>query len=287
MKAYRLKGKSTRPGVYKCASCRKPYTVTIGTIYEDTHIPLPKWFAATYLIVCNKKGISANQVSRMLGISNESAWFMMHRIRKSVERRIKIKTMRGPVEVDETYVGGKKRPGIKGRGAVGKTPVVAIVQRGGKAVAARVEDTKKGTLHALIRENVYNRAKVFTDDYPSYTGLRKKYDHRKVNHSKHEYVRVERDGVKVHTNTVEGFFALVKRGIHGIFHHVSPQKLPLYLDEFCFRYDQRKIKDGERFELAFKDVSGRLTWYFKNGGIMKGCVPLPRPESDPPIPRRE
>lgn len=277
-KAYKLQGKSTRPGVYKCAGCRKPFTVTVGTIYEDTHIPLPKWFAATYLMMTSKKGISANQASRMLGISKESAWFMMHRIRHAFRKRERArKALRGTIEADETYIGGRA-PGKRGRGAGSKVPVFAMVQRGGKVRAQPIPNAKAATLHTLIQENVYSRSRLFTDDFTSYMGLKKKkFDHRKVNHSKKEYVRVEEDGIKVHTNTVESFFALLKRGIHGTFHHVSPKKLPLYCDEFCFRYDYRAIKDAPRFEQAFHDVGGRLTWYFKNGGIMKGCKPLRLP----------
>ena len=224
-------------------------------------------------MMTSKKGISANQVSRMLGISNESAWFMMHRIRDTFRKRIKAaKILRGTIEADETYIGGKK-PGKRGRGAGSKTPVMAVVQRGGKVQAKPIPDARAVTLHAMIHENVYNRARVFTDDFTSYMGLRKRFDHRKVNHSKKEYVRIDKDGIKVHTNTVESFFALLKRGIHGTYHHVSPEKLALYCDEFCFRYNHRKLKDGPRFEEAFKDVEGRLTWYFKDGGIMKGCEP--------------
>lgn len=269
-KAYKLNDK--RPGVYKCADCRKKYTVTVGTVFEDTHIPLPKWFRAIYLMMCSKKSVSALQISRMLGISYESTWFMCHRIRLMFRIRDKRKTLRGTVEADETYIGGKKKPGRAGRGAVGKTPVFAVVQRDGKAVAAPVKDVKKDTLHKIIAENVYNRAKVFTDDYTSYVGLKKKYDHRKVVHSKKEYARIDKNGVNVHTNTVEGFFSLVKRAIVGTYHHVSPAKLPLYCDEWSMRYSHRDIKDAPRFERALDDATGRLTWYFKRGGIMKGCV---------------
>lgn len=267
-KAYKLKDK--RPGLYKCAACRKKFTITIGTIFEDTHIPLPKWFAAIYLMMSSKKSISALQISRMLGISYESTWFMCHRIRHSFRIRKKVKRLRGTVEADETYIGGKKKFGGTGRGAVGKTPVFAVVQRGGDVVMTPVPNVKKDTLQRIIAENVYNRSRVFTDDYTSYTGLGRKYDHRKVIHSKREYGR--REGkINVHTNTVEGVFSLVKRAIVGAFHHVSPGKLQLYCDEFSMRYTHKDVKDAPRFECAVADVTGRLTWYFKNGGIMKGC----------------
>lgn len=271
-RVYKLLGKSTRPGLYKCAACRRPFTVTIGTIYEDTHIPLPKWFAATYLMMTSKKGVSALQVSRMLGISNESAWFMMHRIRHAFNKVNKAKRLRGTVEADETYVGGKNKPGKRGRGAAGKTIVAAVVQRGKRVVAQVVPDIKGETLKGLVQAVVRKGSRVMTDELSSYNGLAKTFKHQTVNHGKGEYVRG-----KVHTNTAESFFALLKRGIHGTFHHVSAGKLPLYCDEFAFRYDHREVKDGQRFERALDNPSGRLTWYFKYGGIMKGCsahVPL-------------
>jgi transposase-like protein len=280
-KYYKLNDK--RPGVYKCAACRKKFTVTIGTVFEDTHIPLRKWFRAIYLMMCSKKSISAHQLSRMLGISYESCWFMCHRIRAMFRIRDERgkkpkKSLRGIVEADETYVGGKPRPGNpagkSGRGAPKKTPVFGIVQRGGKVVLTPVPNVKKDTLHNLIADHVYNRSKLFTDDYTSYIGLKKRYDHRKVIHSKKEYARWDKDGTNVHTNTIEGVFSLVKRAIIGTYHNVSPGKLSLYCDEWAKRYCHKDIKDAPRFERALDDATGRLTWYFKIGGIMKGCIPV-------------
>lgn len=257
-RAYKLNGKSTRKGVYKCAECRKPYTVTIGTIFEDTHIPLPKWFATVYLMMCSKKGVSAHQVHRMVGVSYESAWFMCHRIRHGVRPKKVLKSLGGTVEADETYVGGKNKPGKRGRGAAGKTIVAAIVQRGKKIVASVVPDIKGETLKGLVKMVVRKGSNVNTDELSSYNGLGMDFNHQTVNHGSGEYVRG-----KVHTNTAESFFALLKRGIHGIFHHVSADNLPMYCHEFAFRWGQRTVGDAERFDRAFDDVRGRLGWYLK------------------------
>jgi transposase-like protein len=271
-KAYKLN--DTKYGIYKCASCHKRFSITTKTVFEGTHIPLPKWFIAIYHMMCSKKSISALQLSRMLGISYECTWFMCHRIRYMFRMRDARKTLRGTVEADETYVGGKKKPGKAGRGASGKTPVFGIVQRGGDVVLTPITDVKKTTLHGLIAQHVYNRSKLFTDDFTSYMGLKKKYDHRKVIHSKKEYARRDKDGTNVHTNTIEGVFSLVKRAIVGAYHNVSPAKLHLYCDEWAKRYAHKDVKDAPRFERALDDATGRLTWYFKIGGVMKGCVPL-------------
>lgn len=272
-KVYKLQGKSTRPGVYKCASCRKPFTVTIGTIFEDSHIPLPKWYATIYLMMASKKGISAHQVHRMLGVTYRSAWFMCHRIRWAFRLRKTRKTMRGTVEADETYVGGKKKRGTWGRGPVGKTPVFGIIQRNKRIVITPVKNVKYATLHKIISKHVPDGTRIITDDFASYDRLAGQYDHHKVKHSKHEWYRKE-GHVEYHTNSIESAFALLKRGIHGTFHHISVDKLPLYCDEFAFRFNHRKAKDGVRFDNAFNDVGGRLTWYFKKRPEFPPIAPM-------------
>jgi len=275
-KVYKLKGESTRPGLYKCAACRKPFTVTMGTIFEDSHIPLPKWFAAIYMMMSSKKGMSAHQLHRMLGVTYRSAWFMAHRIRWAFRIRKKRKTMKGTIEADEVYIGGKKT-GRRGRGARGKTAVIGIVQRKKNVMAKPIPNATREILHGAIKEIVVNRSKVFTDNYMSYRGLRTNYDHQYVNHQNKEYVRGE-----VHTNTIEGFFSLIKRSILGIYHYVSPEKLALYLDEICFRYNHRKIGDPERFANAFQALDGRLTWYFKKkappGDLIAPASSFPQPD---------
>lgn len=268
-KVYKLKSKSARPGLYKCAKCRKSFTVTIGTIFEDSHIPLPDWFATIYLMMCSKKGMSTLQIMRIIkNITYKSALFMTHRVRHMFRSRDKKKTFRGMVEIDETYVGGKPRkmkgapPAPRGRGT-NKTGVVGIVQRGGKVVAQKIDDITKKEIFAFLESHVYNRSKVFSDDATYYTGLKRKYDHRKVVHKTWEWAR--REGkINVHTNTIESVWAIVKRGLYGTFHHVSKHRLNKYLDEFCFRYTWRKVSDAVRFQQALDNTDGRLKWYFKN-----------------------
>lgn len=262
-KAYKLNGKSTKPGTYKCAGCKRLFNVTTGTFLESTHIPLPRWFAAMFLMASSKKSISAHQIHRMLGVCYESAWFMCHRIRHSLRIRDLRKTFRGTVEADETYVGGKKR---KGRPAVPKAAVMGIVQRRKHIVLKPIPDASKPTLQGLIKENVFGRAKLMTDDWTGYIGLGRKFEHRKIVHSKGQYAR--RDGkISVHTNTIEGAFSLVKRAVFGTYHHVSADKLSLYCDEWAFRYSHRMLTDSSRFERMLDKPEGRLKWYFKNEDI--------------------
>ena len=173
-KAYDLAHSTARPGLYKCAKCRQEFTVTVGTVFEDSHVPLPKWFLATYLIVNAKKGISANQLSKLLGLTYKTTWFMAHRIRHMMELAPS-RRMRGTVEVDETYVGGKHRGEKRGRGSESKMPVLALVQRDGAVRTKVVESVNAKTLKAAIREAVAPSASVMTDEWPSYRGLRKEF----------------------------------------------------------------------------------------------------------------
>ncbi len=263
-KAYALRGKSTRPGLYKCAKCRKPFTVTVGTIFESSHIPLPKWFAAIYLMSSSKKGISAHQVHRSLKLTYKSAWFMCHRIRHAMKDPSFRRTLSGKVEVDETYIGGKTRKGIRGRGSERKTPVVALVSRSGKMKSRVVERVNAKSLKGAIREFVKKDSTIMTDEWKSYTGIGKEFKggHKVVNHSKGEYVRGD-----AYTNTAESFFALLKRGVHGTFHHVSKTHLPRYCDEFSFRWNQRKVEDETRAFETLIGIDGKRLMYRapKNG----------------------
>jgi transposase-like protein len=177
------------------------------------------------------------------------------------------KSLRGVVEIDETYVGGKPRkrkgakPAPRGRGT-NKTAVVGIVQRGGRLVARKIDEITKNEILAFLEKHVYNRSKLFTDDATYYTGLRRKYDHRKVIHKNWEWARKE-EGVNIHTNTIESAWAIIKRALYGTFHHVSKHRLNMYLDEFCFRYNWRRVNDAVRFQRALDKTDGRLKWYFK------------------------
>ena len=228
-------GSKTRKGLYKCRACRKQFTVTVGTVFEDSHIPLSKWLLALHLLVSSKKGISAHQLHRNLGISYKGAWFMAHRLRYAMAQGPLESLMTGTVEIDETYVGGKRQErkgGKQGRPAAlsHKTPVVALVERGsGRVRAFPMARVTADNLGKAIEANVAQNATMMTDELNAYKSVAEMADrkHVTVNHSKEEYVRGT-----AHTNTVEGFFSLLKRGINGTFHHVSPEHIHRYVDEF-------------------------------------------------------
>jgi transposase-like protein/transcription elongation factor Elf1 len=245
-----------RKGLLKCKACRKQFTVTVGTIFEDSHIPLHKWLMAVYLICSSKKGMSANQLHRMLGITYKSAWFMGHRIRVAMTKSPLAEKLSNIVEVDETYVGGKAK-GKRGRGAGKKTKVYSLIQRDGEARSFKVDNVKSKTLKKLIKENVVDTAHVMTDEFKAYNGLEKQIaKHSTINHGKKEYVR----GI-VHTNFAESYFSLLKRGILGTFHHVSEEHMPRYLSEFDYRWNRRDKNDGERTIEAIQNSKGKRLMY--------------------------
>jgi transposase-like protein len=260
---YKLTPKATskkpgRKGLYKCRVCRKQFTVTVGTVFEDSRIPISKWLLAIHLIASSKKGMSAHQIHRNLGISYKAAWFMMHRLRYAMKAGPLSELLTGTVEVDETYVGARFKRGTK-RGRPGpdshKTPVVALVERGsGKVRAFMMPRVTGETLHEAISANVARKATMVTDEFQAYNGLMA--DHRTVNHRSGEYVRGD-----VYTNTVEGFFSLLKRGINGTFHHVSRGHLQRYCDEFAFRYEHRKDADGDRAASIVAGAEGKRLTY--------------------------
>jgi transposase-like protein len=251
----RKPGTKTRLGLYKCKACRKQFTVTVGTVFEDSRIPLSKWLLAIHLLSSSKKGMSAHQIHRMLGISYKAAWFMMHRLRYAMAEGPLRNLLDGIVEMDETYVGGKSkaRPGRPNRHSP-KTPVVALVERGTGRVRTKTMPITSMNLYSAIRENMDTDATLMTDGYPAYGGLVAK--HETVNHQAGEYVRGN-----VHTNTVEGFFSLLKRGINGTFHHVSRGHLQRYCDEFAFRYENRKVSDGRRAGMIVSGAEGKRLTY--------------------------
>ena len=263
-KPYPLKSKTRK--LYKCAACRKQYTVTVGTIFEGSHIGLHKWLLAFYLLCSSKKGMSAHQLHRMLGITYKSAWFMAHRIRYAMEQPPFAKPLAGVVEADETYVGGKERNRKRkdkqhktGRGT-NKTPVVVLVERGGPARSFRMANVTGEELKGAIRRNVAAESRIMTDSFKSYRGLSKEFaSHEYVSHSDGEYVRGE-----VHTNTAENYFSILKRGIDGTYHHISEAHLPRYLAEFDFRYNNRSnmgVDDAERTRRALAGVVGKRLTY--------------------------
>lgn len=255
----KLEGESHRPGLYKCYDCRKQFTVTVGTVMHRTKIGLDKWVLAFHLICSSKKGISAKQLQRNLDLgSYRTAWHMAHRIRAAMKEEPLASMLEGDVEVDETYVGGSSREGNPGRGSERKTAVMALVERNGDAKAKPVHRLTADKLQGEIRDSVDPSARVITDDFPSYRGIGDHYagGHAVIKHSSGEYVQGD-----VSTNTAESFFALLKRGIHGAFHHVSDRHLPLYCEEFSFRWNHRHDTDAERTEAAIRRSAGKRLMY--------------------------
>lgn len=255
--------KPGRPGLLRCRACKKQFTVTTGTVFEDSHIPISKWLLAIHLLCASKKGMSAHQLGRMLGlVSYRSAWFMAHRLRYAMQEGPMADLLSGVIEADETYVGAKKKRGTKG-GRPGpdshKSPVVALIQRGGKMRAMSIPRVTAENLSRALRENVdLENSKLMTDEAPMYTliGRKFRHGHGVVDHHRKEYVRED-----AHTNTAEGFFSLLKRGINGVYHHVGRGHLGRYCDEFSFRYNNRKTTDGERSAMLVLGAEGKRLTY--------------------------
>jgi transposase-like protein len=265
---YKLTPKATstkpgRKGLYKCKACRKQFTVTVGTVFEASHIPLSKWLLALHLLASSKKGISAHQLHRNLGISYKGAWFMAMRLRHAAAHGPLGSMLEGTVEVDETYIGGKVR-GVKTSAARRaaydrKAPVVALIERGtGRIRAFPMPRVTADNLGKAIAAHVKPNARVVTDEHPTYKIVMEEASqrHETVNHGKDEYVRGD-----VYTNTVEGFFSLLKRGVNGTFHHVSKGHLHRYCDEFAFRYENRKASDSDRAAMLVLKAEGKRLTY--------------------------
>lgn len=254
--------KKIRPGLRQCAECKKQFRVTVGTIFEDSHFPLNLWLIAWYLMCGAKKGISAKQLQRHLGIgSYKCAWHMAHRIRHAMADPVFEGKLTGTVEVDECYIGGKNL----GKGCMhsldNKTPVVSLVQRGGQKRSVIVPKVTAKNLRAAVIEHVAAGSVVHTDEHRGYKNLKDKFQHGSVNHARYEYVRKFKDGRTITTNEVESSFALLKRGVMGSFHHVSKKHLPRYLAEFDFRWNHRKSTDGQRTVAALKKAEGKRLAY--------------------------
>lgn len=250
----------SRRFLWRCRGCKKQYTVRVGTVIEDSKIPLRHWCYAFWAACASKKGVSALQIKRQTGVSYESALFMLHRVRYAMADQGPRPKLDGTVEVDETYVGGKPRnPGDRSRPLHDrKVPVLALVQRNGDVRAVTAPRVTGATLHAFIRENVAQGARIITDEHAGYAGIagRMKGVHETVNHTHREYARGD-----VTTNRAEGFFSLLKRGLIGTYHSVSRQHLHRYVGEFAFRYNTRKMDDGQRVTAAIrKGVGKRLTY---------------------------
>jgi transposase-like protein len=265
---YTPKGKSTRPGVRKCGHCGKPFTAMIGTIFERSHIPLHKWLQAICLMTSSKKGISSHQLHRTLGLRYHTAWFMAHRIREAM-RDGSI----GPlghfggagnaVEADETFIGRKKGVPTPKGGTGHKHAVLALVERAGKVRTVHIDNVTSEEIGKIVRENVAREAWLMTDEAKHYTEVGKELaGHSTVNHSEGEYVSFE--DATIHTNTIEGYFGLFKRGMKGVYQHCGEQHLHRYLTEFEFRYNNRValgIDDQERAATALKGFKGKRLTY--------------------------
>jgi transposase-like protein len=249
-----------RKGVHKCGACRKTFTVTVGTIFEDSHMPISKWLMAIFILCSSKKSISANQLSRMLKITYKAAWFMNHRLRFAMSPEMPLaKLLKGTVEVDETFVGGKGRLCSKYRR---QTPVMALVERGGKMATRVVSNVTQKNLGQALHDCVSKSATVNTDEYSAYRKPLKDWaKHNTVVHSRYEYSRRNKDGTVSGINSCESFFSLLKRGVYGSWHHVSREHLQKYADEFAFRWNTRSLTDGERMEAAIGLVTGKRLTY--------------------------
>ena len=284
---YSLKGVRSKPskahpegierhGLKKCGHCRKQFTARVGTVFESSHIPLHKWMQATHLLCSSKKGISSHQLHRVLEITYEAAWFMSHRLREAM-RSGELVPMGGAggsgiVEADETFVGRKK--GVpKKRGAGHKHAVLSLVERGGKVKSVHVDDVTAKTLIPIVNDNISKEARVMTDAAATYYGKLEDFaGHDAVNHAAEEYVRYD-DGVAIHTNTVEGYFSIFKRGMKGVYQHCSEKHLHRYLAEFDFRYNNRSaqgIEDEQRRDRAILGAKGKRLTY---------TVACPQPEA--------
>ncbi len=255
----KLKGKSTRPGVHKCKDCRKPFTVTVATVMERSKIPLCKWVLAAQLMASSKKGMSALQLHRMIGTTYETAWFLFHRLREAAwdPKRGPIGGENKVVEADETYIGGKAKNKAFGPPPK-KHPVFALVERDGEVRSFHVTNVNSKTLRPLIVKTASRKSYLMTDESTVYPKVGKEFaGHGTVNHSAKEYVR----GGFWSTNTVESYFALIKRGVYGNFHNVSEAHLHRYLSEFDFRYNTRAMSDAERGNELLKGAKGKRLMY--------------------------
>lgn len=245
-----------------CKGCKKQFTVKVGTIFEDSPLGMDKWMMTVWLVVNCKNGVSSYEIARDLGVTQKTAWFMDHRVRRALQEG-SFEKMKGEVEVDETFIGGKARNmhiekrqrRITGTGGKDKVPVMGVLERGGKIRTKIVPNRKKKALQAEVRAHVEAGAALYSDALMSYDGLASEFAHQVIDHAE-KYV----DG-KVHTNGLENFWSLLKRSINGTYISVEPFHLFRYLDEQAYRYNNRKMTDSERFEQAMKSINGkRVTW---------------------------
>jgi hypothetical protein len=259
-----MRGKATRIGLYKCYACRKQFNVKVGTILESSHIPLRIWLQAIFLIAGSKKGISSNQLHRTLGITLKSAWFLSHRIREAMRQGALTPPIMGggtqPVEIDETFIGTKKGVRRPKGGGSHKMAVLTLVERGRDARSFHIGDANYAEIFPILAENIDREAKIATDEATYYKRLHVDFPaHETVNHSAEEWARGD-----VHTNTVENYFSIFKRGMKGVYQHCSEKHLHRYLAEFDFRYSNRVglgVNDEQRAALMVRGVKGKRLTY--------------------------
>lgn len=244
---------------WRCHGCKGQFTVRIGTVFEDSRIELRHWCFAFWRSATSKKGVSALEIHRQTGLSYKSSLFMLHRIRFAMDEQ-DIEPLKGDVEVDEVYIGGK---GTRKTKMSGKTPVVGLLERGGRVRPKVVADVTGKTLKNAIRENVDKSSRILTDEWSGYRGIGKEYagGHETVRHGTREYVRGD-----VHTNSIEGFFGMLRRGLDGIYHSVSRKHLHRYLSEFEFRHNHRGLDDGQRTVAAIRAANNKRLTYAEQVG---------------------
>ncbi|MGB5107804.1 MAG: IS1595 family transposase [Candidatus Zixiibacteriota bacterium] len=258
---YKVKSKSARKGLRMCKDCRKQFTVTVGTLFERSKIGLNQWLQCAFLMCSSKKGMSSHQIHRILGVTYKTAWFMCHRLREAMKDPVFVGLLGGSgiiVEADETYWGNTRRKGVKVReGYEQKEKIFALVERGGRVPSFHLQHVCGKTLKPILYSQVARETCVMTDEFGGYKGIGDHFvEHGQVKHSHKEYVRG-----KIHTNTIEGFFSIVKRGLIGTYHHVGSQHLKRYMGEFDFKYSNRKITDSERTVVALKGIAGKRLTY--------------------------
>lgn len=247
---------------YMCKNTQRVFHVKIGTIFQGTKVPLRKWFLAIWLVTSHKKGISSLQLSRDIHVTQKTAWYMLQKIRKCFICRNE-GILKNKVEIDETFVGGKNKnrhwnkkvKKSQGRSFIDKTPVLGMLQRKGKVICKVIKNTSRSELTPNILKFIDLSAIIYTDEWQGYNEVSEMYEHYFVDHSRHQYA----DG-DVYTNTIEGFWSLLKRGIVGIYHHLSRKHLQLYVNEFCFRYNTRKISSFSRFNLLLRNSNYKFTY---------------------------
>jgi transposase-like protein len=262
----KMGGKATRIGLWKCYQCRKQFTVKVGTVFEDSHVPMNLWLQAMYLLCSSKKGISSNQLSRTLGVTLKTAWFMSHRIREAM-RVTGVGPLGGEgmvVEVDETFI-GRLEGQPKGKdGYAHKNVVLTLVERGGSARSFHIDNTSVAQIVPIVRANIAKETDLMTDEARHYKGVGQEFaSHGAVNHAAKEYARGE-----ISTNTVEGYYSIFKRGMKGVYQHCGEKHLHRYLSEFDFRYSNRVrhgVDDVERTARAVQGIVGKRLTYRTTG----------------------